>query len=90
MTEYEACIFCIEETIDLRIKIIEVYGNRALIVSQVRGDWETRDHKLIPYREHVMELIPYFDEITFNHIPREENQLANSLATLASMFKVKC
>lgn len=36
-----------------------------------------------------MKLIPYFDEITFYHIPREENQLEDSLATLESMFKVK-
>ena len=44
---------------------------------------------LIPYREHVMQLIPYFDEITFIHILREKNQLANALGTLSSMFKVK-
>lgn len=43
---------------------------------------------MIHYRDYVMTLIPYFDEITFNHIPREENQLANALATLAFMFKV--
>lgn len=36
-----------------------------------------------------MKLIPYFDEITFHYIPREENQLADALATLTSMFKVK-
>ncbi|KAI5430352.1 hypothetical protein KIW84_034800 [Lathyrus oleraceus] len=39
--------------------------------------------------EHVVKLIPYFGEITFHYIPREENHLANALATLASMFKVK-
>ncbi|XP_050919543.1 uncharacterized protein LOC127137098 [Lathyrus oleraceus] len=61
----------------------------SLVISQVRGDWDTRDHKLIPYKEHVLKLVPYFDEITFHHIPREENQLADALATLASMFKVK-
>ena len=44
---------------------------------------------LIPYREHVLNLIPYFEEITFEHIPREENQLADSLATMSSMFKVR-
>lgn len=37
----------------------------------------------------MVKLIPYFDEITFHYIPREENQLADALATLASMFKVK-
>ena len=36
-----------------------------------------------------MKLFPYFDEITFRHIPREENQLAYALPILASMFKVK-
>lgn len=82
MAEYEACIFGIEATIDLRIKILEVYGDLTLVISQVRGDWETRDQKLIPYKEHVLKLIPYFDEISFYHIPREENQLADTLATL--------
>ncbi|XP_050888618.1 uncharacterized protein LOC127093757 [Lathyrus oleraceus] len=89
MAEYEACIFNIEVTIDLRIKILEVYGDSTLVVSQVRGDWEPRDHKLIPYKEHIIKLIPCFDQITFHHIPREENKLADTLATLTSTFKVK-
>ncbi|XP_050888999.1 uncharacterized protein LOC127094182 [Lathyrus oleraceus] len=60
-----------------------------LVISQVKGYWDTINHKLIPYKEHVLKLVPYIDEITFHHIPREENQLADALATLASMFKVK-
>ncbi|XP_058766815.1 uncharacterized protein LOC131640439 [Vicia villosa] len=55
----------------------------------INGDWETRHPNLIPYREHVVKLAQYFDEITFDHIPREENHLVDALATLASMFKVK-
>ncbi|XP_050919806.1 uncharacterized protein LOC127137382 [Lathyrus oleraceus] len=89
MAEYEACIFGIGVATDLRIKIHEVYGDSALVLGQVKGDWETRDHKLIPYKEHVLNMIPYFDEITFNPITREENQLADTLATLSSMFKVR-
>ena len=34
-------------------------------------------------------MIAYFDEITFHYIPWEENQLADPMATLSSMFKVK-
>ncbi|XP_050919307.1 uncharacterized protein LOC127136832 [Lathyrus oleraceus] len=89
LAEYEACIFSIEAAIDIRIKILEVYGDLALVIIQVNGDWDTRDHQLIPYKKHVLKLVPYFDEITFHHIPREENQLVDALATLASMFKVK-
>ncbi|XP_050896431.1 uncharacterized protein LOC127103202 [Lathyrus oleraceus] len=57
MVEYEACIFDIEAAIDLRIKILEFYGDSILVISQVKGDWEARDHKLIPYKEHVLKLI---------------------------------
>ncbi|XP_050894072.1 uncharacterized protein LOC127100828 [Lathyrus oleraceus] len=89
MEEYEACIYGMEATIDLRIKILEVYGDLTLVISRVKDDWETQDRKLIPYKEHIRKLIPYFDEISFHHIPREENKLADTLATLASMFKVK-
>ncbi|XP_050895789.1 uncharacterized protein LOC127102464 [Lathyrus oleraceus] len=87
--EYEACIMGLESTIDMRIKFLEVYGDFALVICQFNGDWETRHPNLIPYREHVMKLIPYFEEITFSYIPREESHLADALATLASIFKVK-
>lgn len=88
MAEYEACIFGVEVVINLRIKIPEVYRDSTLVIIQVWGDWETHDQKLIPYKEHVLKLIPYFDEISFHHIPREENQLADALSTLTSMFKI--
>lgn len=71
MAEYEACIFSIEAAIDLRIKILKVYGDSTLVISQVKRDWDTKDHKLILYKECVLQLVPYFYEITFHHIPRE-------------------
>ena len=43
----------------------------------------------IPYKEHVLTLIPPFEKITFEHLPREENQLEDALATMSSMFKLK-
>ncbi|XP_050909159.1 uncharacterized protein LOC127122930 [Lathyrus oleraceus] len=45
MAEYEACIFGIEAAIDLMIKILEVYGDSALVISQVKGDWDARVHQ---------------------------------------------
>ncbi|XP_016730094.1 uncharacterized protein [Gossypium hirsutum] len=53
-----------------------------------KGEWETRNPKLIRYRRLVLELIEEFDNITFWYLPREENQMADALATLASMIKV--
>ncbi|KAK5795375.1 hypothetical protein PVK06_036637 [Gossypium arboreum] len=74
--------------IERKIKVLEVYGDSALVIFQLKGEWETRDPKLINYRSLVLELIKEFDDIVFCYLPREENQMADALATLASMIKV--
>ena len=79
----------IKATIDLRIKFLSIYGDSTLVISQVKGEWDTKHLNLIPYREHVITLILYLEDITFEHIPREEKQLADALATISSMFKVR-
>ncbi|XP_052482978.1 uncharacterized protein LOC105781394 [Gossypium raimondii] len=86
--EYEACIMGIRAAIERRIKVLEVYGDSALVIYQLRGEWETRDPKLISYQKLVIELIKEFEDITFCYLPRDENQMADALATLASMIKV--
>ena len=67
---------------------MNVFGDSALVISQVKVDWDTKHHNLIPYKELVLSLIPYFEEINFEHFPREENHLADALATMSAMFKV--
>ncbi|XP_058761742.1 uncharacterized protein LOC131635152 [Vicia villosa] len=89
MAEYEACIMGLEEAIDLRIEILDVYGDSALVVHQIKGEWETRHPGLIPYRDYARRLLTFFNKVEFHHIPREENQMADTLATLASMYQVK-
>ncbi|XP_052725995.1 uncharacterized protein LOC128194433 [Vigna angularis] len=88
IAEYEACAMGIRATIEFKVKILEVYGDSALVINQLKGEWETRDTKLIPYQAYIKGLMECFDIITFNHIPREDNQLADALATLSSMFEV--
>ena len=69
MAEYEACIMGIRVAIDLRIKFLIIYGDSSLVISQIKGEWDTKHPNLIPYREHMLTLISYFVEITFEHIP---------------------
>ena len=42
----------------------------------------------MPYQKFIKRLIEEVEKITFKHLPREENYLADALATLATMFKV--
>ncbi|XP_016679190.1 uncharacterized protein [Gossypium hirsutum] len=78
----------IRTSIERKIKVLEVYGDSALVIYQLKGEWQIRDPKLVNYRKLVMELIKEFDDITFCYLPREENQVADALATLAAMIKV--
>lgn len=63
MAEYEACIMGLEEAIDLRIKIMDVYGDSTLLVNHIKGEWETRQPGLIPYRDYARRLSTFFNEI---------------------------
>ncbi|XP_016700161.1 uncharacterized protein [Gossypium hirsutum] len=76
------------DSIERKIKVLEIYGDSALVIYQLKGEWETRDPKLVRYRKLVMELMEEFYSVTFSYLLRDENQMADALATLASMFKV--
>ncbi|XP_019255011.1 PREDICTED: uncharacterized protein LOC109233582 [Nicotiana attenuata] len=42
--------------IDHDVEEFLIMGDSDLIIRQAQGEWETRDVKLIPYRQHVEEL----------------------------------
>ena len=88
MVEYEACIMGLEEAIDLRIKILDVYGDSALVINQIKGEWDTRHIGLVPYKDYAIRLSPLFNKVEFQHIPKDENHMADALATLASMYQL--
>ena len=43
---------------------------------------------LDPLKRYARRLLPFFNKVEFHHIPRDENQMADALATLASMYQV--
>ncbi|RDY06253.1 rnhA, partial [Mucuna pruriens] len=88
MAEYEASTMGLLMALEYQLKRLKVFGDSALVIYQLRGEWETRDAKLIPYHDHVREIMAAFDVVTFCHIPREENQTADALATLSAMVQV--
>ncbi|KAK8703732.1 hypothetical protein V6N13_047378 [Hibiscus sabdariffa] len=87
MTEYEACAMGLRAAIDRKIKTLEVFRDSSVVVRQIKGEWETRDPKLIEYQKLILELAKEFEEITFAYLPREDNRIADALATLATLFK---
>ncbi|XP_019246254.1 PREDICTED: uncharacterized protein LOC109225899 [Nicotiana attenuata] len=72
--------------IDQDVDELLIMGDSDLIIWKAQGEWETRDVKLIPYWQHVEDLSKLFKLIKFRYIPRCHNELADALATLASML----
>ncbi|XP_070034419.1 uncharacterized protein [Nicotiana tomentosiformis] len=86
IAEYEASILGLRLAIDMGVQEILVLGDSDLLVHQIQGEWETRDLKLIPYRQCLHDLCQRFRSVEFRHIPRIHNEIADALATLASML----
>ncbi|RDX84788.1 hypothetical protein CR513_34095, partial [Mucuna pruriens] len=86
MAKYEACPMGIIMAIEHQVKKLKVFGDSALVIYQLRREWETRNLKLIPYHSHMTTMGEQFDEISFHYVPRDENQMADALATLSSML----
>ena len=43
---------------------------------------------MVLYHKLAMEMVDHFEVISFEYLPREENHMADALATLAAMFQV--
>ena len=59
----------LQAAIEKKIKSLNVYGDSALVICQLNGEWETKDSKTIPYQEFIKKMIEQFEDITFKHLP---------------------
>nr|XP_023915045.1 uncharacterized protein LOC112026594 [Quercus suber] len=85
-TEYEAHIIGLQAALGLGVKELEVYGDSALIISQIENRWKIKEEKLLPYHECLQKLASKFEKIQYQYVPRMQNQITNTLATMASMM----
>ena len=82
--EYEACIFGLEALRSAGAGEITVYGDSILVVKQISNEWEVRENRLRPYWDYSATVLLSFAQSRFINLPREENKMADALATLAS------
>ena len=88
MAEYEACIARMDALWELRVKEVEVFGDSTSIIPQAQKLWKVKEEHLKPYQQYLKDLTKTFDKIEYTIIPRAQNQLADALATLASMVEI--
>jgi ribonuclease HI len=80
--EYSALILTLQKAIELNLnnEIIKVYMDSNLIVKQLNGEWKVKHKNIIPLFNSVKQITNSFKNITFTHVYRQHNKLADKLA----------
>ncbi len=77
--EYRALKTGLEKALELGIRELDVFADSMLVVNQVNGTWKMKNQELLPVYTAIKELVPKFDQITFTHVPRAMNKLADGM-----------
>ncbi|XP_060211837.1 uncharacterized protein LOC132639407 [Lycium barbarum] len=73
--------------LDMNIHELLVIGDSDLLINQVKGNWVTKNDKILPYVNLAQRLCGRFNSIDFRHMLRAQNEFADAVATIASMIQ---
>lgn len=76
--EYQSLKLGLEEAQKLGAREVEVYMDSLLVINQMKGIFKVKNRDLWPTYETIKELIKSFKKVTFTHVPRELNKLADA------------
>lgn len=75
--EYQALKLGMEAAKKLHIQELHVYMDSLLVVNQMKGIFKVKNRDLWPINEAIKQLIPSFKHVTFTHVPRALNKIAD-------------
>jgi len=81
--EYTALKLGLEAAIKQHITEVDVFMDSLLVINQMRGIFKVRNRDLWPIHSSISELAKQFKRITFTHVPRELNKLADAAVNRA-------
>ena len=84
VAEYEALVHGLKVAKEVGVRRIICYGDSDLVVHQCYGDWDAKDANMASYRFHVQQVAGFFEGCEFHHVPRGENEAADTLSKLGS------
>jgi len=81
--EYKALIAALKEAKRLKAEELACYLDSELVVKQLNREYKIKNKDLAPLFLEVYNLSLFFKKISFTHIPREKNTVADNLANKA-------
>ena len=91
VAEYYAMKNGIELAIELGLKSVHFYSDSLMVVNQLNGIFSIKNPDIIVIYDSIQKLLENFDSVSFTHIPRSENTIADAEANRAidSLLKNK-
>jgi ribonuclease HI len=75
--EYQGLKLGLEEAKSMGIRDVHVYMDSMLVVNQMLGKFKVKNRDLWPIYESIRQLAGTFNNVTFMHVPRELNKIAD-------------
>ncbi|MFC1640624.1 ribonuclease HI family protein [Patescibacteria group bacterium] len=75
--EYQALIHMLELAIEQNTDQLDCFLDSELVVRQAKGEYRVKDAKLKPLFVKLKQLEAVLPVVTYNHVPREENEEAD-------------
>jgi ribonuclease HI len=82
--EYAGLMMALQLAAEMKARTVEVRLDSEVVTYQMAGHFSVNSPKLKTMHQQACMLARGFAEVTFTHIPRERNALADALATEAS------
>lgn len=76
--EYQALRHGLERVLKFNPKSVQVFMDSLLVINQINGLYKVKNRDLWPIYESINQLKSKFRKITFHHVPREFNKLADA------------
>ena len=83
VAEYYAMKKGIERALEMKYKTVRFISDSLMVVNQLNGVFTVKNQDILPIYNELQEKIDQFDAISFTHVPRSENTIADSEANLA-------
>jgi mutator protein MutT len=77
--EYHGVRLGLEKAVEIGARTIDFRIDSMLVVNQMNGIYKIKNRELWPINERIHELMSQFDKVTFTHVRREFNQLADGM-----------
>ena len=87
--EYKALLVGLKAAERLGIKRLKIFGDSKLVIRQFEGIYGVKNPNLAVYRVAVQRIMEQFTSVEYKVVNKNENKLADSLATLATKFVLK-